>query len=389
MSEMRKFAYNYLAGKQNLSLAERQAMSERLHQIKVDSIKNLGELKQKAIKNLKANGIKVYETETNQQAREILEKLIPQNAKVVKSKSNAIKELKIDDLIKKNNWELTETDTGDFIASLLAMETHHPVLPSLGISLEQAQAALKKIGLEAKVSAEEIVRVIASHLRQEIISAEIGLTGANAISAEGALLILENEGNISLVSRLPEKHIVVAGIEKIVPTLEEALHVARCASLWALTGKKMTSYINIISGPSKTADIVSRVVEGAQGAKEVHLILLDDWRSGFIGTDFEPLLYCINCGACLNVCPIFLSNLEAIEILDPEKCFHCLVCTNCKLSCPAKIDWKKMTLKAREDFVKKGRSPQVFEEMMANIRQYGNPFGKIKEGEIPDKFYCC
>lgn len=381
----RQFVYDY-QGKQEkiFSKEDREALRERLSQIKRKAISRIGGLKNQAIKNLKMNGVKVFEAKTNKKARTLLKKLVGQEKLIVKSKSNTLKEIEINKLAKQNQWDLIETDLGDFLAELVGSDSDHPVLPALELSVDEIKQALKK-DLEG---IEEIVKEVSSRIRQKIFQAKVGLSGANALTAEGQIVILENEGNISLISRIPKKHIVVAGIEKLVFSIEEALHVCRCATLWG-TAQAWPSYINIITGPSKTADIQNRLVVGTQGAKEVDLILIDDWRSEFIGGPFEEILYCINCGACLNFCPVYLTTSKAVKVLEPKKNFRCTTCSACTLNCPAKIDWLVMILKARERHLKKKKAPRQLREMISNIRRFGNPFGKTKFDKIPKKLYCC
>lgn len=385
------FSYDYLEKRARALKGEDiETLREQLYQIKSSAIKNLQEFKKQAIENLKINGIEIFEAKDKKETQELLERLIRRKSLVVKSKSNILNELEIKKISEKNEWELTETDLGDFLASLLNEGVEHPVLPALGISLGKVQQVLnEKLNIVTDKSPEAVVKAVSLLLRNKILKADVGLTGANAITSSGEIVILENEGNISLVSRIPKIHVVVAGIEKIVPELKSAMHVCRCAAIWG-TGQKLTSYINIISGPSKTADIENRLVIGAQGAKKVYLILVDDWRSSFIGGDFEQMLYCINCGACLNTCPVFLSSSsEVIHTLDPASCFNCATCASCTLNCPAKIDWQNLMRNARLKFVKEGKFPEAFKEMIQNIRESGNPFGKIEKGEIPKALYCC
>ena len=408
MTNLCGFSQNYLE-KRSAALSgwDVGALKNCLHEIKKNSIANLGKLRRRAVGNLQEFGVVVHETKTNDEARQVLSDLIPKGARIAKSKSNAINALEFKSLAGECSWDLTETDMGDFVVSLLGEGADHPVLPALGISVDeiwefaeeqspkeksQTLHRVKSLTLGNSDSvprrAEAVVRLLSDRIRSKILEAEFGLTGANAITATGQIVILENEGNISLVSRIPKVHVVVAGIEKIVPTIEDALHVCRCASLWG-TGQKLATYINIISGPSKTADIENVLVTGAQGAQEVHLVLLDGWRSGFIGTEFEEFLYCINCGACFNTCPAFISAFKKIETLDPASCFDCTTCGACNINCPAKIDWEAMLKAARAKFVREGKSPKEFGEMIKSIRQSGNPFGKLQEGEIPDRLYCC
>jgi len=378
------FVYDYLAKKEKALTAENEeALKERLYQIKKNSIDNLPGLKEKAIKNLKENGFFVYEAKTNEEARKILIRVIGSAKNLVKSKSNTIDELDLKKLAKEKKWNLTETDIGDFLADLMGKESGHPVLPALTLNISEIAQKIK-----TSSSPQEMVNYLSSIIRKKILESEIGLTGANAITSSGQAVILENEGNISLVSRIPKIHIIVAGIEKIVPTLEDSLHVCRCAAIWG-TGQTLTSYISIISGPSKTADIQNQIVVGAQGAKEVHLILLDDWRSGFLSSPYKEMLYCINCGACLDICPVFITEEKVIKILEPEKNFNCAICGECTQVCPAKIDWLSLTRLARKMHAKNKKVPAAVTEMLENVKKFANPFGKITGKKIPKKLYCC
>ncbi|MFH0818237.1 MAG: LUD domain-containing protein, partial [Candidatus Micrarchaeota archaeon] len=206
----------------------------------------------------------------------------------------------------------------------------------------------------------------------------------------------ENEGNISLVSRVPKKHIVVSGIEKIVSSLEEAMHVVRCATLWG-TGRQWPVYLSIISGPSSTGDIENELVSGAQGAYEVTLVLIDNGRTR-LAKEAPEMLYCINCGACNNLCPAYRQVLSFFGASYPgpkgivyaalvgqgKQNYLCNICANCKFACPAGIDLPEYIRKARGKL-----KMETDSEMIKKIREHGNPFGKVEKGKIPDKLYCC
>lgn len=168
-------------------------------------------------------------------------------------------------------------------------------------------------------------------------------------------------------------------------------------------------YVNIISGPSKTADIQNKMITGAQGTKEVYLILLDNGRSEILNSEFKELLYCINCGACLNFCPVFhqlttrygSKNFPGAKgvlysfFTESDKtsfengAFFCTTCKMCLENCPAKIDLSGMIKKLRSNLADKGIEPENVKEMLKLVKEHGTPFGKIQEGKVPDKLYCC
>lgn len=363
-----------------------EKLRDKLHQLKKESIENIEKLKCQAISNFKENGVKVFEAKDYQDAGEILKKITTNANLIVKSKSNVINNLNLKEILK--DKEIIETDTGDFLAELAGHKEEHPISPAVGLDKETIVQIIKnKLGVTVEPIAEAIVSVVRDYLREKIIKADIGLTGANAITADGQIVILENEGNISLISRLPARHIVITSTKKIVPTISDAMLVARCSAIWG-TGQAWPVYISVITGPSKTADIEKKIVEGAQGAKEVYLILIDDHKN-FLGTPFEEILYCISCGACLNFCPVFLTTHQKVDFKLADRIFKCTLCGSCKLNCPAKIDLGKITKAARAKFAEEGVEPEVNKKMIENIKKYGNPFGELGANEIPKELFCC
>jgi L-lactate utilization protein LutB len=285
----------------------------------------------------------------------------------------------------------------------------HPVTPALHLTVDRIVRVIeKKFGVKLEEKPEEIVKWVRGYLREKILKAKIGLSGANILSADGGIFIVENEGNISLVSRLPEKHIIVASIDKIVPTIQDAITICKALAIYG-TGASLPTYINVISSPSKTADIQKQIVYGAHGPKEVYLILLDNGRSKIIEEGLEEILYCINCGACLYFCPVyrqifdnygykyfggrgvsFISFIFGIEKAFERGLFYCTTCSACKEQCPLSIDIPSLIRKVREIAVKKNLTTKTNFEMIENLESVGNPFGEaIKEKEIPDKLYCC
>jgi len=359
---------------------------DKLHELKKESIKNIENLKKQAVANFKNFGVKVFEANDYQEVEKILKKLVGEENLVVKSKSSVINNLNLKEILKEK--EIIETDTGDFLAELSGQKEEHHILPAISLDIKTLQGVIKdKFGQNVEPTAEAIVNFVRDYLRKKIVQARVGLTGANVLTAEGQIIILENEGNISLVSRLPERHIVITSTKKIVPGVEDAMLVVKCATIWG-TGQAWPVYTSIIAGPSKTADVENKLIEGAQGTKEIDLILINDHKD-LIETPFEETLYCISCGACLNFCPIFLFEHEKVDFKFAERIFKCTLCGSCKLNCPAKIDLGKITKAARAQFAKEGKNPESAQKMIANIRKCGNPFGEIKEGETPKELFCC
>ncbi len=385
---------------------KKEEFREKLYQIKKTAIDNIETIKKKAIKNLKENGIEVLEAQNSQEAREKIEEILKDKKVIIKSKSNTFNEISNESFLK--NKELIETDLGDFLIQIFNEKEIHPVLPALHLTPEKISKKIKEIfkkDIESKP--EKIAEFVRNTLREKISKAEAGISGANAITADGKILILENEGNISLVSRWPDTHIIVTGFEKIVETLEDALEIIKASAIWG-TGQDFPVYVSIISGPSKTADIQNQTVFGAQGAKKVYLILLDNGRTKILKEEFKELLYCINCGACLNFCPvfhqigpnygdkylgskgvIFAGLAENLKKSVEANCFSCTLCSSCFENCPVKIDLPNLMKKLRSFLEKENLQTKENQEMIEKIREFGNPFGKIEGGKIPKKLYCC
>jgi iron-sulfur cluster protein len=390
-----------------LSEEEKEKFKDELKAIKEKSINNIFELKKKTIKKLENNGIKVIESKTPKDAINEIRKIIGNEKLIIKSKSNTANEIGLNDALK--DKELIETDLGDFLVQIFEGKDLHPVLPAVNLTPEEISKKIKeKFNINIKANPEEIAKFVREHLREKIFNAKIGITGANVISSDGSVFILENEGNISLTSRIPDKHIILTSFEKIVESKEEALKIIKALGVFG-TGQDYPVYVNIISGPSKTADIQNQLITGAQGAKEVYLILLDNKRTEILNSEFKELLYCINCGACLNFCPVYhqiftrygakyFSGAKGVissYFKENSKeaynngAFFCTTCQQCKENCPMKIDLSSMMRNLRKELVNQNIEPDSIKEMMKNVKEFGNPFGKIEEGKTPDKLYCC
>lgn len=402
-------ATNYKTNRDEaLKRINEKELKEKIKRIKEYSIDNLDSLKSKAIENLERQKVKIFEAKTAEEACEIALKLIPKKQLIIKSKSNTIKEVGLLDHLEKTN-EVVETDCGDFIVQITDENASHTLSPALHIPLKKiTQTIKKKFHKTVKEDPKAIVDWVRGYLREKIIKAKIGLTGANAISADGAIFIVENEGNISLVSRLPEKHIIITGIEKIVPTIQDAITLCHASGIWG-SSVSMPTYINVIGSPSKTADIKKETIYGAQGAKEVYLILVDNGRTQMIKDGFKELLYCVNCGGCLYFCPVYRQifdnygfhyiggkGVAMATLQDGMKkgfdsgLYFCTTCQACKENCPFEIDLPELIKKLRKKTVESGIETKTNERMMENIRTMGNPFGdEVKDGKIPKELYCC
>lgn len=363
-----------------------------------------------AQKNLENNGFKVYSAADKSGAQEILKQLISDNEYVVKSKSNTAKEIEIEKVV-----ETHETDLGDYLVEFFQEDDMHYVLPALHLTPERIAKKIKeKFSDEVEPTAQKLTHYLSDRIRQRILKADVGVTGANFLTQTGQIVLLENEGNISLISRLAKKHVVIVGIDKLVATVEDATRLCQAAAVFG-TGQKITQYISVISGPAKTADIQNEMVMGAQGAKEVHVILVDNGRRRLLKEGFGEMLRCLNCGACINFCPVYHNLgkhyggtylgskgvvLEAfLNVMNDAKLnleasmqkgsFQCTLCGGCSENCPMKIDLPDLMRRLRQWQNEQGWQTTPNKEMKQKINDYGNPFGQVEDKKLPDKLYCC
>src|SRR5919112_5286560 len=194
--------------------------------------------------------------------------------------------------------EIIETDLGEWIAQLAGDHPSHIVGPILHMNRRQVADILSGVATERlPPDIEDLAQFARKRLREKFLTAEIGMTGANfGVAETGTIVTVTNEGNGRLVASVPPVHVVVMGIEKLIPRFGD-LSVFVQLLARSGTGQKITVYTNFVTGPRDEGEL--------DGAEEMHLILLDNGRSDLLGTEFEEALYCIRCGACLNVCPVY------------------------------------------------------------------------------------
>jgi len=280
---------------------------------------------------------------------------------VVKSKSNTIQEIGLPAFLQSRGISCTETDTGDFIIEAAGEPGSHMVLPAIHKSSGEIAALLsKKAPLPLDADAQGIVHYLRSHLRSTFLKAGAGITGCNFLIADpGAVVILENEGNAQLTASIPRIHIVVAGIEKMLPSLNDLDLFLPLLSTYG-TGQTLATYNHIISGP--------RQPEESDGPEELYVILLDNGRSDVLAHDQQrQAMSCIKCGACQMACPsyreagpsAFPSPISAVTLPLQHKDQIGLgqqstLCGACKDVCPLKIDIPRLLLENRRHFVEKG-----------------------------------
>lgn len=363
--------------KENLNrISNLDDRKRRLREVKEKCIGNQ-EILDIAVNNLTNNGINVHIAKTKEEALSIIFKEIGNEKLIVKSKSNVSKEIGLNKFLESKKVEVIETDIGDRIIQISKDKPSHPTGPASHLTrYDIAEILFEHRGIIVDPDPEKLTQLFREEISGYINNSKIGITGANAVAAEeGAIMLLHNEGNVLEMMWRPEKHIILAGIDKIYPDIEEALNMAKLQTYYA-TGSIITSFINIISGPSKTADIEKKLFKGIHGPKEVCLILVDNARSQIVEKGFKELLYCIGCGECLLNCPVYgvfgsrygsgsflggkgvaYSNIANEQDFDNSNPLYlCVSCGHCKKNCPVCIDTPSIINRLRT------MSPQKFND---------------------------
>jgi L-lactate dehydrogenase complex protein LldG len=254
--------------------------TERLQRVREESLLR-PELILEAITNMEAAGFRVRQAVDAKEAVDIVMEEMGDERLLVKSKTNVSKEVHLAHEMEERGFEVVETDLGDRIIQIADLPGAHPTGPAAHLDrYDIAKILSEYAGRELEPDPRKLTDFVLDDLNDRIDRARVGLTGANSIGAEeGAVLIIHNEGNITKVSMRPWKHIILTSIDKVFPNLDEGLNAARLQTFYA-TGAVLTSYINIIGGPSKTADIEKKLFSGIHGPEEVVVVLLDNDAGG-------------------------------------------------------------------------------------------------------------
>ena len=295
--------------------------AERIREIDWEGLRaDLTERKRKAIDDMpalverftqeaEAVGAKVYRAADAEEARRVVAAICRmKKAKlVVKSKSMATEEIHLNEHLAAQGVTVVETDLGEWIIQLAGERPSHLIAPAIHKTREEIAVLFSKVvGHPVSADPASLVAIAREQLRDAFLKADIGITGGNILIADtGTLVLVTNEGNADLATSLPAVHIAVVGIEKIVPSIDDAVAVLKLLARSA-TGQKISTYTQFITGPSRSADIELKTQIGVHGPKEVHFVLIDNGRTAMSEDPaFREALRCIRCGACSNVCPTY------------------------------------------------------------------------------------
>ncbi|MGG2110617.1 LutB/LldF family L-lactate oxidation iron-sulfur protein [Lysinibacillus pakistanensis] len=323
--------------------------------------------------NVAQRGGHVYFAQTTKEATDYIKGIAKKkNAKkIVKSKSMVTEEINLNTVLEELSCEVIETDLGEYI---LQVDDHEPpshiVVPALHKNKEQIRDVFKeKQGYDKTEKPEELALYVREKLRNEYLTADIGITGCNfAIAESGSITLVTNEGNADLVTALPKTQITVMGMERIVPTFEE-MEVLVSLLTRSAVGQKLTSYITTLTGIKEEGD--------TDGPEEFHLVIVDNGRSDILGGEFQSILQCIRCAACVNACPVYrhvgghtygsIYSGPVGVVLSPllggyddykELPYASTLCGACTDACPVKIPLHQLIHRHRQVIVEnEGRAP--------------------------------
>ncbi|MBS0264557.1 MAG: iron-sulfur cluster-binding protein [Planctomycetes bacterium] len=275
-------------------------LRDRARAIKDETLAHLDEHIEQLERAVTARGGHVHFASDGADAVAIVREIIRQAgaSRVVKSKSMVTEEIHLNQALEEAGVEVTETDFGEFIIQVAGERPSHIVGPALHKTAEEMAVCLNERFNENLTKEPHVMAQFArGHLRRKFAAADVGITGGNFLVAEtGTVVIISNEGNARLTTSVPRIMISIVGIEKLIPRFAD-LPIFLKVLARAATGQKMSIYTSLVTGPRQPGE--------ADGPEETHLVLLDNGRSRILGSPMRESLFCIRCGACLNICPVY------------------------------------------------------------------------------------
>jgi len=338
------------------------ALRDRARAIKEATLQRLDFYLGQLADSIERLGGRVHWATTGDEAREIILRLCRDKGvrTAVKSKSMATEEIDLNEALEHAGVTPVETDLGEYIIQLAHEKPSHIIAPAIHKTKGQvAELFSRELHGDFAADPEVLTAVARKALREKFLLADMGITGANfAVAATGTVALVTNEGNGRMVTSLPRIHVAVMGIEKVIPSMTD-LMVFLALLARSATGQKLSSYTTLVRGPRQTSEL--------EGPDEFHLILMDNGRSRQIAGTLREALYCLRCGACLNVCPVYrqigghayghtypgpigilltamLKGTESVKDLAHASS----LCGACKDVCPVRIDIPRMLIELRE-----------------------------------------
>jgi L-lactate dehydrogenase complex protein LldF len=356
------------------ALEESGDLRARARAIRAHALANLDSLLERMADTVERRGGHVCWAEDGEAARRYIVDLARARGVklIVKSKSMASEEIHLNHALEEANFHVVETDLGEYIIQLAGETPSHIIAPAIHKTREQVRDLfVEHLGMAPTDDIPTMAGTARTELRQRFLQADMGISGVNfGVADEGAVVIVENEGNARLTTTAPRIHVAVMGIERVCEKLED-LGVLLQVLARSATGQRLSVYTSILSGPRRPDE--------PDGPEEFHLILLDNGRTRILSEQYAEALMCIRCGACLNVCPVYqaigghaygsvypgpigavLSPLLQPDLPEVEKLPHASsLCGACQEACPVGIAIPDMLLRLRADAVAAGKSMAV------------------------------
>ncbi|WP_460449147.1 LutB/LldF family L-lactate oxidation iron-sulfur protein [Alsobacter sp. SYSU BS001988] len=364
-------------------LPEFEALRDSARDIKNHTLAHLDLYLEKYEKKVTAAGGHVHWARTAEEARgAILDICRKAGARTVtKGKSMISEEIALNDALEAAGIRPVETDLGEYIIQLRGEIPSHIIAPAVHLNATQVESDFRRVHthLDPARDLSQPVQLLTEArgvLRDRFLAADVGITGANFLVAEtGTSVIVTNEGNGDLTQTLPKIHIVIASIEKVVPTLEDVSQILRVLARSA-TGQEMSVYTTFSTGPRRPEDV--------DGPQEYHVVILDNGRSSMLGTAFQDMLRCIRCGACMNHCPVYhavgghaygwvypgpMGAVLSPSLIGVDKAGHLpnasTFCGRCESVCPVRIPLPKLMRHWREREFERHLSPATVRSGLA------------------------
>ena len=316
-------------------------------------------------------GVQVHWAYDAAEARQMITAIAQQAGArvIVKGKSMATEEIHLNPHLEQQGYEVVETDLGEYIIQLAGETPSHIIAPAIHKTRQQIAALLHEtLGTPYTEVIPEMTQIARGALRDQFLRADMGITGANfAIAETGSIVLVTNEGNGRLSSTMPRVHVALMGMEKLIPHLADLAVMLKVLTNSA-TGQKISSYVTLLTGPRRTHDL--------DGPEALHVVIMDNGRSAILRSTHREALYCLRCGACLNVCPIYqnigghaygwvypgpigavltpmFTGLDTAQHLPRAS----TLCGACRDACPVKINIPHMLLNLRQQLVERRDTP--------------------------------
>ena len=371
-----RFTTDRLRGRKEESsgaLGDWEEWRERGRQVRIHTVANLDYYLGEFTKNMETAGGHMHFAADADEARKIVAEIADsKNTKIfAKSKSMISEEVHLNHMLEEKGIKVVETDLGEWIVQLAHETPSHIIIPAIHKNKSQIQELFEDEGHEKLAPETKVLAGFARRrMRETFEKADIGMTGCNfAIAESGSVVMFSNEGNARMVSTLPKTQIIMMGMERVLPTWVDLELMANLLPRSA-TGQKLTVYMSAVNGPRRAGEL--------DGPEEVHVVVLDNGRSKILGDpEFQDVLNCIRCGACLNVCPVYrqvgghaygsvypgpIGAVLTPLIAEDKKAWGELayassLCGACYVACPVKIPLHDMLVHLRRRHVEAGYSP--------------------------------